>query len=184
MLTTINISDFDTSSVTNMSCMFEGCIRLSSLNLSSWNTSSVAYMSFMFSGCNKLTSLDLSGFDTSSAINIYGMFYNCSSLASLDLSSWNTSSVTNMSGMFYNCNNLSSLSLGPNFFKTSNVQSLDLTYCTKWVNETVQLSLVTNIYDRATNGLSTFTLNLSANTKAALSDEQKAYITSKGYTIA
>ena len=45
-------------------------------------------------------------------------------------------------------------------------------------------SLVTNLYDRVTAGLNTLTLNLSANTKAALSDEQKAYITSKGYTIA
>ena len=45
-------------------------------------------------------------------------------------------------------------------------------------------SLVTNSYDRATAGLNTLTLKLHANTKAALTDEQKAAITSKGYTIA
>ena len=86
--------------------------------------------------------------------------------------------------MFDNCPNLTSLILGPNFFKTPNVTSIDFSSCTKWTNDTVVTSLVTNSYDRATAGLNTITLQLSANTKAALTDEQKATITAKGYTIA
>ena len=111
------------------------------------------------------------------------MFSGCNYLASLNLSSFDTSSVTKMNSMFDGCLRLANLILGPNFFKT-NLSSLDFSSCTNWTNETVVTSLVTNLYDRVTAGLNTLTLNLSANTKAALSDEQKAYITSKGYTIA
>ena len=112
------------------------------------------------------------------------MFYRCSGLTSLDLSGFDTSAVTSMDYMFSDCSSLTSLILGPNFFKAPNVTSIDFSYCSKWTNNTVVTSLVTNSYDRATAGLKTMTLKLSTNTKAALTDEQKAAITAKGYTIA
>ena len=41
--------------ITNMSCMFNGCIFLSSLpDISKWNTSNVKNMNFMFYECNSL----------------------------------------------------------------------------------------------------------------------------------
>lgn len=86
--------------------------------------------------------------------------------------------------MFVGCSAIISLILGPNFFKTSKTTFLNFSSCTKWTNDTVVTSLVTNSYDRATARLSTMTLQLSAETKAALTDEQKAAITAKGYTIA
>ena len=138
----------------------------------------------MFQSCSSLTSLDLSSFNTSAVTSMENMFCSCSKLSSLNLSSFDTSAVTNMSYMFSYCSSLTSLLLGPNFFKTSKVTSVDFSSSTKWTNDTVVTSLVTNSYDRATAGLSTMTLQLSANTKAALTDEQKAAITAKGYTIA
>ena len=132
----------------------------------------------------QLASLDLSSFDTSAVIDMNYMFEGCLGLTSLDLSSFDTSAVTGMNRMFYNCTHLVSLILGPNFFKTSKVTYVDFSDSTQWTNDTVVTSLVTNSYDRATAGLSTMTLALSANTKAALTDEQKAAITAKGYTIA
>ena len=86
--------------------MFSGCRSLTSLDLSSFNTSNVTDMSGMFSGCSSLTSLDLSNFNTSKVTKMWHMFNNCSILTSLDLSSFNTSKVTNMSRMFYNCKKL------------------------------------------------------------------------------
>lgn len=112
------------------------------------------------------------------------MFFRCISLTTLDLSSFDTSAVTNMESMFIDCYSINYLLLGPNFFKTSEVTGIDFSYCGKWTNETVVTSLVTNSYDRATAGLNPLTLKLHNNTKAALTDEQKATITSKGYTIA
>ena len=112
------------------------------------------------------------------------MFFRCYSLTTLDISSFDTSAVTNMDDMFQQCYSLNSLLLGPNFFKTSEVTRINFSSCDKWTNDTVVTSLVTNSYDRATAGLPTLTISLHANTKAVLTDEQKATITSKGYTIA
>lgn len=44
-------------------------------------------------------------------------------------------------------------------------------------------SLITYSYDRASNGMSTATIKLSANTKALLTEEEIAQITAKGFTI-
>ena len=183
-LTSLDLSSFNTSLVTSMWRMFSGCVSLTSLDLSSFDTSSVRNMDEMFNNCSSLTSLDLSSFDTSSVTNMEEIFSNCQKLTSLDLSSFDTSSVRNMTYMFFRCQGLTSLILGPNFFKTSKVTSVDFSDSSQWTNDTVVTSLVTNSYDRATAGLSTMTLQLSANTKAALTDEQKAAITAKGYTIA
>ena len=47
-LTTIDLSNFDTSSVTDMKSMFHGCSKLISINLSNFNTSKVTSMNDMF----------------------------------------------------------------------------------------------------------------------------------------
>lgn len=209
-LTSIDLSSFNTSSVWDMQSMFENCTSLTSLDLSNFNTSKVELMTEMFTYCSSLTSLDLSGFDTSAVTSMQEMFSYCTSLTSLDLSGFNTPELWTAQAMFRRCDNLifldlsrfdtsgtafmdymfsecssiASLVLGPNFFKTKLVTSVDFSSLKKWTNDTVVTSLVTNSYDRATAGLKTMTLKLSANTKAALTDEQKAAITAKGYTIA
>lgn len=70
------------------------------------DTSNVTAMYNMFNGCSSLTTLDLSNFNTSNVTNMYAMFQNCQSLTSLDLSNWNTSNVTNIVDMFRWCYSL------------------------------------------------------------------------------
>ena len=123
-LTSLDLSSFDTSQVTNMSCMFYFCIGLVSINFGdSFDTSKVTDMSSMFYYCNSLTELDLSNFDTSKVTNMSKMFYNCNSLTSLDVSNFDTSQVTDMSDMFYNCSKLTELDLSN--FNTSNVTTMN-----------------------------------------------------------
>ena len=86
--------------------MFSDCSSLTSLDISSFNTSNVTNMNWMFKDCSSLTSLDLSSFNTSNVTGMNSMFYNCSSLTSLDLSSFDTSKVTDMWKMFYGCSSL------------------------------------------------------------------------------
>ena len=183
-LTSLDLTGLDTSAVTSMASMFFYCRGLTSLNLTGLDTSAVTSMASMFQWCSSLTSLDLSGFDTSAVTSMSSMFAYCRGLTSLNLSGFDTSAVTNMASMFQACSGLTSLILGPNFFKSSKVTDISFSDCTKWTNDTVVTSLVTNSYDRATAGLKTMTLKLSTNTKAALTDEQKAAIMAKGYTIA
>lgn len=102
-LTELDLSNFDTHKVTNMSGMFDYCKKLTKLNLSNFNTSKVTNMSFMFEDCSALTQLDISNFDTSNVIEMYSMFCICEELTQLDLSNFDISNVTDMHGMFYNC---------------------------------------------------------------------------------
>ena len=84
-----------------MSGMFSAMRNLTTLNLSSFDTSKVTDMLAMFSGIRNLTTLDLSNFDTSSVTNMESMFEGMSNLTTLDLSNFDTSKVTDMSHMFY-----------------------------------------------------------------------------------
>ena len=99
-LTTLNISNFDTSQVTNMRDMFYSVSSLTSLNLSSFDTSQVTNMRDMFYSVSSLTSLDLSNFDTSKVTDMGEMFFGMSNLTTLNLSNFNTSKVTSMYRMF------------------------------------------------------------------------------------
>ena len=108
-LTSLDLSNFDTSNVTDMNSMFSNCNNLTSLDLSNFHTSNVTDMDTMFSWCSSLTSLDLSNFDTSNVTDMNTMFSTCNNLTSLDLSNFDTSNVTNMSYMFVYCTNLTSI---------------------------------------------------------------------------
>ena len=133
-LTSLDLSGFDTSNVTDMGWMFNYCTSLTSLDLSGFDTSNVTDMGWMFNYCASLTSLDLSGFDTSSVTDMSLMFQNCASLTSLDVSSFDTSNVTKMAGMFSNCKDLTSLDLSG--FDTSNVADMSNMFrsCTSLTN--------------------------------------------------
>ena len=60
--------------------MFCDCLSLTSLDLSNFDTSNVKYMASMFEGCKSLTTLDLSNFNTSNVKNMASMFEGCKSL--------------------------------------------------------------------------------------------------------
>ena len=118
----LDLSNFDTSKVANMSHMFNGMRNLTTLNLSNFNTSNVTDMGGMFFSMTNLTTLNLSNFDTSKVTNMGSMFYGISNLTTLNLSNFNTSQVTIMGGMFFNMANLTTLNLSN--FDTSNVTDM------------------------------------------------------------
>ena len=95
----IGLANLDTTNVTNMSHMFDGCSGLASLDLGKFNTDKVTDTSRMFWDCNNLTNLDLNHFNTSNVTDMSWMFGGYQG-ASLDLSKFNTANVTNMAGMF------------------------------------------------------------------------------------
>ena len=134
-LENLDLSSFDTSSITNFEKIFYHCTSLKSLNVSNFNTSNVTNFYDMFNGCSSLKELDVSGFDTSKAVSMGNMFSGCSSLESLDVSHFNTSNVKGMQNMF------SSLkcSLDLSNFDTSNVDNLSRMFM-YYKNERLDLS--------------------------------------------
>jgi len=125
-LTSINLSNFDTSSCLNMGYMFESCILLESLDLSSFETSNVIFMTNLFNNCTSLKSINLSSFNTLEVGTMSQMFSYCISLESLDISKFDTQKVINMNAMFYNCNKLISLDLSN--FDTSKSNKFNLMF--------------------------------------------------------
>jgi len=121
-LTSIDISNWDTSSAKYMSHMFSNCQKLQSIDLNKWNTNRVISMSDMFNSCYKLQSISISKWNTSSVTEMRSMFYNCGSLTSLDVSKWDTSSLEYMNAMFYNCGSLTSLDVSK--WKISKVKEM------------------------------------------------------------
>ena len=133
----LNLSRFDTSKVTNMSSMFKGMYGFTSLDVSNFDTSNVTDMSSMFENTWQLISLNLLNFNTSKVKKMNSMF-NESSLPSLNLSSFNTSSVTDMNKMFYEMGKLASLDLSN--FDTSNVTDMSQMFSSTFKLTSLNLS--------------------------------------------
>ena len=121
-MTSCDLAKLDTSNVTSMRRMLDGCSSLGSLDLSGFDTARVEDMTGMFRGCSSLKTLDLSGFETGNVENMAGMFHGCWSLESLDLSSFDTSGVRDLYAMFACCDSLTSLDLSG--FDTGNAEDM------------------------------------------------------------
>ena len=133
-LININLSNFNTQNVTNMSNMLCGCSSLTNINLSNFNTQNVTNMESMFCNCSSLTNINLSNFNTQKVTNMSYMFYDCSSLTNINLSNFNTQNVTNMLCMFNGCSSLANINLSS--FNTKNVTDMRnmFGYCSSLTN--------------------------------------------------
>ena len=107
----LDLSDLDTSNITNMESMFSQCTVLTDVNVADWDTSKVTDMDWMFLWCNSLNNLDVSRWNTSNVTDTNRMFENCFLLSNIDVSRWNTSKINNVSGMFNGCRSITSLDL-------------------------------------------------------------------------
>ena len=121
-LTSLNLSNFDTSQVMNMDSIFRRMTNLTTIDLSNFDTSKVTDMSSMFSDMHNLTTLNLSNFNTSKVMYMNRMFTDMHNLTNLNISNFDTSQVTNMRDMFSNIRNLITLNLSN--FNTSRVTDM------------------------------------------------------------
>ena len=174
-LTSLDLSGFNTSNVTDMSSMFDDCLGLTSLDLSGFNTSGVEYMSNMFEKCAKITTLDLSKFNTLNVTKMNNMFADCSALTSLDLSSFNTAKVTEMQAMFSGCNELASLNLSS--FNTTSVTNMrNMFYsCSKLAS--------LNLLSFDFSNVQTFDVMFYSLGSSATNKPIPIYVTQAGYNI-
>ena len=87
--------------------MFSGCSSLTSLDVTNFNTAKVTDMSYMFSRCVALTSLYLTNFNTEKVTNMLRMFSDCRALTTIYASSkFVTTQVSGSRYMFFNCKKL------------------------------------------------------------------------------
>lgn len=97
-----DITGFNTGLVTTMKQMFTSCSTFNR-DISSWNVSNVADFDQMFYIASAFNQ-NISSWNTSSATNMYRMFYNADAFDQ-PIGSWDVGNVTNMEGMFQNTDN-------------------------------------------------------------------------------
>ena len=106
VLTTLDLSNFDTANVTTMTAMFNYCTALQTLDLSNFNTVNVTSMERMFRDCVALQTLDLSNFNTANVTTMVYMFYTCTQLTTIYGGDWIKSQSLVSAGMFDDCTSL------------------------------------------------------------------------------
>ena len=117
----LDISRFDTSKVTDFSRMFLGNSNIQNLNLSNFNTQAATDLSYMFYGMSNLKNLNIQSFNTENVKDMNSMFAFTLRIPTLNLSHFDTRNVTNMSDMFYGCG---STNIDVSNFNTQNVETM------------------------------------------------------------
>ena len=186
-----SIPQLDTSKGTNFGAMFNGCKALTSVP--QLDTSSGTNFSGMFSNCSSITTIQQ--IDTSSGTNFNGIFSNCLNLKRIEGIS--LKSLNKTVGYFYLTGyrdmNYLRYALIKDIGTCTDMTSISFTYWPVWgvedetspdARQSLIDSLLTYSFDRATAGYSTCTITLLSYTKALLTEDEIAQITSKGYTIA
>ena len=119
----IDLSNFDTSNVRDMSSMFQNCASIETIDIKHFDTGNVESFSSMFNGCTSLLSIDISNLDTRSVMEMPDMFANCESLTTATLSNLDNSFLIDISGLFMNCTSLTSVDFS--FFNTERLRRMD-----------------------------------------------------------
>ena len=188
-LTSLNLIKWDTSKVTDLSYMFSNCKALTNLSLSNIDTSNVENISYMFSGCSSLTSIDLSKCNSLKPSTASSMFSGCSALTNLKLPKlFSVGSGSSTVGLFNTSTNQSlnlDMNGNTNFstYPAAAVFNLNFIWrgnTSDYINKYVNFanSLGTCDYTKYTRSYKIYT-----NLYNALSAEQKALITDKGYIL-
>ena len=141
----IDVSKFYTSDVTDMSGMFNNAAATEIKGLEYLDTSDVTDMGSMFSDTFKNNSddnsqkaiLDLSGFNTSKVKYMASMFSGTKA-NNIDVSNFDTSSVINMHRTFYYTTNVQTLDLSS--FDTSKVQLMSAMFMGSGVTNIIGLN--------------------------------------------
>jgi len=114
-LTSVDVHNWDMSSVTSVWDMFCGCPELITVpGIGNWKMGNVEYAISMFYGCYKLAYLDdLSGWDMRKALDIGFMFESCYVLSEINgIGEWEFENLEKMGWMFEGCYALTELDIG------------------------------------------------------------------------
>ena len=141
-LTSVDISNFNTANVVDMTYLFNDCTSLKSVNLKGINTKKVYAMEYMFTNCKALDKVDLSSFRTPELLSISFLFSGCSSLNDIDVSYLDNSKVRNPEDIFKELPEEGTISYNSDKL-TSNVMAQ---IPPKWIRKDVKDSAEDDIY--------------------------------------
>lgn len=135
-LTDLDLTNLDTSNVTNFDSLFARCVKLTDLSsLRLWNTSNVVTMVYMFQGSlneNRGSDLQtlhgLENWNVSNVLSFDYIFNYCNKLNDISaVKDWKTDKAINLFHAFDNCSSLQSLEALQNW-NTSRVTDLSYAF--------------------------------------------------------
>lgn len=184
-LKNVDVSEWDTSDVTNMSYLLSDT-SIENIDLSGFNTSNVSNMNGMFE-LSKIKELNLTNFDTSNVKYMYAMF-NQSKLQTLDISSFDASKVINIKYMFVDVplENLKFMrNLGAGYLPTASANYSDYTLdvSSNSLSYNSLMSVFNNVYNIASIGIKPQRLIIGSDNTLKVTSEEIAIATSKGWTV-
>ena len=144
----------------NLNYVFHACSKLTEVDLSQWDTSSVTNMVMLFSGLSQLKELDISNLDTSNVTRMDNLFSsvgrsNSEPIHIIGLEDLNVSKVESMNNLFRTVNvkelnlskwDVSNVQSMAEMFRYSNVEFIDIT---NW--DTSKVTSFQNMFDRCDN---------------------------------
>ena len=133
----VDLSNVNAPEVTEIGEIFKNCATLETINLSNINMPKLINLNGAFQECYSLKYVDLTSLDTTNVEDMSNLFFNSTSLESVDLSKFSTSKVLVMRSMFYNCYSLKSIDLSN--FDTNQVK--DMSYMFKNCSSLTSLDL-------------------------------------------
>ena len=158
---------------TSLQETFYSCSSLTTLP--QMNTSNCTTMTGFCRGCSKITTFPT--YDTSKVQLVTNMCNGCIALTTIPLLDWHL--VRQMSSAFLNCTALTTLggfqNFGQAFSTTASANASSLTLVLTSSNNLTEQSLInvlTNLYDIATKGVKTQTVQLGATNLAKLTSEE------------
>lgn len=162
----LDLSNFKTSQVNNMQSMFTDSYSIVHLNISGWDTSSLTNMYYMFRAC-KFKILDLTGWDTSKVTKMDQLFASCDELetviGTIDLISNKGITGNSFGG---GCKKLKDMTL-KNICKTSLSMGDRTSFGTLLTDETI-INTFKELWDNTDNvlgGTRTLTLSTPSNAR-------------------
>ncbi len=185
-LISVDTSTWKMPNTRSINCLFEDCTNLVSVgDTGGWDLGNCNWFYATFLNCNNLEAVNTHGWNTAHVGNCQSMFANCKKLASLDFSTWDVSDCSTFVSLISGCPSLTDITFGEGFGKAKKEGlTLDLSSCgaskSYVLTDNTYNSMLT-MYDRATNGLPTFTIKF--NSKHNIPDGFIAAMTARGYTI-
>ena len=137
-LISLDLSDFDTQNVENMYQTFAYMTNLKDLNLDNWNLSSLTNFSGTFDRCSSIVNLDLSNINVGNVTTMYAAFRYMTSLKALNVSGWGSNNLTDMADIFYGTGNLEEINMSNFNFGTA---SMGYTSSFRYLNKLKKIDL-------------------------------------------
>ena len=105
-ISSIDLSNFDSSKVTQIDYLFCGCIMLEEINFTNFTTAGVQNLSYVFHNCRLIKEVNLSNFKINNPKVLNCLFKYCYALEIIDFGGANYSNVQSATFMFKNISNL------------------------------------------------------------------------------